>query len=155
MTLDEFKGIFFWEYLPRLWGRLIGLVFLLPFLWFLVRGRIARRLAPRLALLFVLGGLQGALGWYMVKSGLVDIPAVSQYRLAAHLSLAFVIYGALVWIGLGLLFPESDPMSDRRHRALHRHVAGLLALVALTIVSGAFVAGIHAGLVYNTFRTEE
>src|SRR3546814_7724202 len=91
----------------------------------------------------------------MVKSGRVDIPAGSQYRLAAHLSLAFVSYGALVWIGLGLLFPESDPMPDRRHRALHRHVAGLLALVALTIVSGAFVAGIDAGLVYNTFPLME
>lgn len=155
MSLADFKTIFFWEYLHRLWGRLIGVAFLLPFLWFLVRGRIAPRLAPRLALLFVLGGLQGALGWYMVQSGLVDIPAVSQYRLAAHLSLAFVIYGALLWVGLGLIWPESDPVPDRRHRALRGHVTGVLAMVSLTIVSGAFVAGLDAGLIYNTFPLME
>src|SRR5262245_8782638 len=95
MTVEGFKGIFWWEYSHRLLGRLIGFAFLLPFLWFLARGRIRGDLAWKLAGIFVLGGLQGAMGWYMVKSGLVDDPRVSQFRLAAHLGLAFLIYGAM------------------------------------------------------------
>ena len=97
MGLDAFKQIFFWEWFHRLWGRSIGLVFALPFAWFWMTGRIARPLLPRLAGLLVLGGLQGLLGWFMVKSGLVDRPSVSHYRLAAHLGLAVLIYGLLMW----------------------------------------------------------
>src|SRR6202043_3875234 len=122
MTLAEFKTIFFWEYLHRLWGRLIGVAFAAPFLYFLARGRISWRLAPRLAGLFVLGGLQGALGWYMVASGLAERVEVSQYRLAAHLVAAVIIYAAMQWVALDLLWPHAAPTPDRR-QALLRHGA--------------------------------
>ena len=103
MELDEFKGIFWWEYWHRVLGRGIGLVFFLPFLYFLLRRKVGPPLITKLAGIFVLGGLQGAMGWYMVQSGLVDDPRVSQYRLTAHLSLAFVIFAAMLWVALGLL----------------------------------------------------
>ena len=103
MSLDEFKGIFWWEYFHRLLGRVIGLAFFVPFLYFIVRKAIDGPLGLKLAGIFLLGGLQGAMGWYMVKSGLVDNPHVSQYRLTAHLGLAFVIYAAMFWVALGLL----------------------------------------------------
>jgi len=147
MTLAQFKGIYFWEYLHRLWGRLIGVVFLLPFLWFLVRGRIGRTLWPKLALLFVLGGLQGALGWFMVESGLSHRIEVSQYRLAAHLFAAIVIYGAILWVAFDLL----DPRPAAAPRGIRRALNLVLALVALTLVAGAFVAGLRGGSIYNTF----
>ncbi len=148
MTLDGFKAIFWLEYLHRLWGRLIGLVFLLPFLYFLFRGRIAEALLPKLILMFVLGGLQGALGWYMVMSGLIDRPDVSQYRLTAHLGLAFLIYGYIFWVALGLVHPRPH-YGD--WRGLGRAMKGLAALIFLTILSGGFVAGLDAGFAYNTF----
>ena len=151
MSLAEFRAIFWWEYIHRLWGRLIGLVFLIPFLWFLIRGRVRRSLVPRLVLLFLLGGAQGVLGWYMVRSGLVDIPEVSQYRLAAHLSLAFLIYGALVWTGLSLIYPDGAAVADRMTVQSRRLAMLALGLIALTILSGAFVAGTDAGLIYNSF----
>ena len=151
MTLTEFQTIFWWEFVHRLWGRLIGIAFLLPFLWFLLRGRIARRLAPRLALLFVLGGAQGALGWYMVKSGLVDMPSVSQYRLTAHLSLALLIHAALLWTGMSLALSPPPAIADRRLGDARRLAGATLALVALTVIAGGFVAGTDAGLSYNTF----
>ena len=103
MTLDGFKRIFWWEYAHRLLGRVIGLVFLLPFLWFLLRRRLDRALAWQLAGVFALGALQGALGWYMVRSGLVDDPRVSHFRLTAHLGVALAIFGAELWIALELL----------------------------------------------------
>ena len=151
MTLAQFKWIFFWEYLHRLWGRLIGVAFALPFLYFLLRGRISRRLAPRLAGLFVLGGLQGALGWYMVESGLSVRIEVSQYRLAAHLLAAVIIYVAMLWVALGLLAPEPAHWRDARVGALRRGAGAILALVLLTLTAGAFVAGLRAGYIYNTF----
>src|SRR6266849_5881867 len=104
MSLEGFKSIFWWEYVHRLLGRLIGAAFLLPLLWFALRGKIARGLTWKFAVIFGLGALQGALGWYMVKSGLVDNPRVSQYRLTAHLGLAFLIYAAMLWVALDLLF---------------------------------------------------
>lgn len=150
MTLAQFKGIFFWEYLHRLWGRLIGVVFAVPFLYFLLRGRISRGLAPKLAGLFVLGGLQGALGWYMVESGLVHRIEVSQYRLAAHLALAVAIYAAMLWVALDLLVPR--PVAAGRGALRLRHGASLVfGLVFLTMIAGAFVAGLRAGYIYNTF----
>jgi heme a synthase len=150
MTLAGFQAIFWLEYIHRLWGRLIGVVFLLPFVWFLARGRIDRALAPRLAVVFVLGGLQGALGWYMVKSGLVDRPDVSQYRLAAHLAFALALYGYLMWLVFGLLARPRVPVG--RVPAWIGPVAGaVFALVCCTIVAGAFVAGLDAGLIYNEF----
>jgi cytochrome c oxidase assembly protein subunit 15 len=149
MSLASFKTIFWWEYIHRLWGRLIGLVFLVPFLWFAWAGRIGRTLRPRLILLFVLGALQGALGWWMVKSGLAEDPYVSQYRLAGHLGLAIVIYAALLWTAFDLAVPRAAwPPSQRR---LRRGAWVLLALVFLTMMSGAFVAGLDAGMIMNTF----
>lgn len=151
MSMAEFRAIFWWEYVHRLWGRLIGLVFFLPFVWFAIRGRVRKSLVPRLILLFLLGGAQGALGWYMVRSGLVDIPEVSQYRLAAHLSLAFLIYAALVWTGLSLIFPSPATIADRVGSQVRRLALLTLGLIALTILSGAFVAGTDAGLIFNSF----
>ena len=151
MTLGEFKQIFFWEYLHRLWGRLIGVVFAVPFLYFLLRGRIRRALAPRLAGLFVLGGLQGALGWYMVESGLARRIEVSQYRLAAHLLAAVIIYMALLWVALDLLLPLPPAARDRRQAPLRRGVGAILAMVLVTLTAGAFLAGLRGGLFYNTF----
>jgi len=148
MTLAQFKGIYFWEYLHRLWGRLIGAVFLLPFLYFLLARRIPRDLAPKLAGLFVLGGLQGALGWWMVASGLESRIEVSQYRLAAHLSAAIIIYLAIVWAALGLLRPRKPGSAPAE---LRRGAAAVLGLALLTLVAGAFVAGLRAGLIDNTF----
>ncbi|HXZ00265.1 MAG TPA: COX15/CtaA family protein [Stellaceae bacterium] len=148
MTLEAFKGIFFWEYLHRLWGRLIGVVFAVPFLYFLLRRRLSRRLVPPLAVLFLLGGLQGALGWYMVESGLSARIEVSQYRLAAHLLAAAVIYGAMLWVALDLLAPAAEAP---RGALLRRGLDAALALIALTLAAGAFVAGLRAGYLYNTF----
>ena len=150
MTLDEFKGIFWWEYVHRLLGRIIGAAFLLPLIWFAVRRRISRAVAIRLAGIFVLGGLQGALGWYMVQSGLIDNPRVSQYRLTAHLGLAFLIYAAMLWVALDLLF-DRDLRSARATDRLRRAAGALVALVFVMVLSGGLVAGIHAGYAYNTF----
>jgi len=145
MDLDGFKRIFWWEYVHRLLGRFIGAAFLLPLVWFAARGRIPRELTWKLAGIFVLGGLQGAMGWYMVKSGLVDDPRVSQYRLAAHLALALAIYTAMLWIALGLLFQRTREAGPRRF------AFALAALVFVQAIAGSFVAGIRAGLAYNTF----
>lgn len=148
MTLAGFKGIFFWEYLHRLLGRLVGVVFFVPFLWFLVRGRIRGGLAWKLAAIFLLGGLQGALGWFMVKSGLVDDPRVSPVRLAAHLGMAFLLFALMLWTAMGLLVPAAPAAEARRSRGL----ATLLAIaVFVQVLSGALVAGIRAGFAYNTW----
>jgi heme a synthase len=145
MDLGGFKRIFWWEYAHRLLGRLIGAAFFLPLLWFALRRRIDRALTSKLAVIFVLGGLQGAMGWYMVQSGLVDDPRVSQYRLAAHLGMAILIYAAMLWTALGLLFPRARQTGPRGF------AFALAALVFVQAISGSFVAGIHAGLAYNTF----
>lgn len=147
MTVDDFKGIFWLEYLHRLLGRIIGLAFLLPFLYFLWRGDIRKREWPKYTLMFVLGGLQGVLGWYMVKSGLVDNPRVSQYRLTAHLIAAIAIYAYMFWVALSLLSPSGR---GARHPWFARTVL-LAILVLTTVISGGFVAGLDAGLIYNTF----
>jgi heme a synthase len=150
MSLDEFKGIFWWEYFHRLLGRAIGVVFFVPLVYFIIRSRIDAALARRLSLIFILGALQGALGWYMVKSGLVDDPRVSQYRLAAHLGMAFLIYAAMLWTALGLLTPERISPDPHRRR-LHQYAIALSVLIFVMVLSGALVAGIHAGRAYNTF----
>ena len=149
MDLHGFKRIYWFEYSHRLLGRTIGTVFLLPFLYFLARGWIRRPLVPRLAALFVLGGLQGLLGWYMVKSGLVDNPHVSQYRLTAHLGLAILIYAWMLHLALGLWFSAWPPSSTGRWPRLS--IRFLFGLVFITILSGGFVAGLKAGHAYNTF----
>ena len=151
MTLAAFETIFWWEWLHRFWGRLLGLVFLLPLIGFALAGRIRRAEAGGFALLFVLGGAQGALGWYMVASGLVDEPRVSQYRLAAHLALAFALFVALLWAALRRLVPPAEPVADERLDRVRRLLAAALAATALTVLAGAFMAGTHAGLTYNTF----
>ena len=148
--LSGFKQIFWLEWTHRLWGRLIGVVFLGPLLWLGLAGRIEWRLLPRLALLFVLGGLQGAVGWFMVASGFMpDATAVSPYRLVIHLALALMLYVAIVWTGLSAL----NPVRDRLPATLLLRGLSLAALimVSLTILAGGFTAGLHAGLTYNTF----
>lgn len=151
MTLAGFKSIYWLEYVHRLWGRLIGVVFLLPFLYFAATGRIEKRLRPHLMLIFVLGGLQGALGWYMVESGLVLRPDVSQYRLAAHLITAFMIYAYMLWVALGLLFAPEPGSDDPRLRRFAKLSPGIGILVVLTAIMGAFTAGTDAGFTFNTF----
>lgn len=147
MDLNGFKGIFWLEYFHRLLGRLIGVVFLLPFLYFLLRKQIDRVLFPKLLILFALGAAQGVLGWLMVKSGLVDIPRVSPYRLTAHLGLAVVIYAATLWVALGLL--RAQPQADRSVTTLRRIGLGVTSLIFLMILSGGFVAGTRAGFAFN------
>ena len=150
MTLDAFKRIYWWEYAHRLLGRLVGVVFIVPLAVFAWRRRIPEGLGGKLAGVFLLGGLQGALGWYMVKSGLVDDPRVSQFRLTAHLTLAFLILGAMLWIALSLLHPRRERLRDAALSARRwSHVA--LACVLAMVVSGGFVAGLRAGKAYNTF----
>src|SRR2546430_4498045 len=150
MSLEGFKGIFWWEYIHRLLGRLIGAAFLLPLLWFALRGRIPRALAWKFAAIFGLGALQGALGWYMVQSGLVDNPRVSQFRLTAHLGIAFLIYAAMLWIALDLLLPRAS-RTEAAPRGLRRFAFALAALIFVMALSGGLVAGTRAGLAYNTF----
>jgi cytochrome c oxidase assembly protein subunit 15 len=184
MSLDEFKTIYLWEYFHRLWGRLIGFAYALPFVYFVVRRRLPRPLMTPLCGILLLGAAQGALGWYMVTSGLADRVEVSQYRLVAHLAVALLIYAATLWIALGVLSgpppasrenvarpttgvpgeaarnrrtnrpltPTLSPGGGERVSAGWRRAAELvLALVALTILAGGFVAGLNAGLTYNTF----
>ncbi len=152
MDVDDFKQIFYFEYSHRVLGRLIGLVFLLPFLYFYFRNKIRPGLTPKLLLMFVLGGLQGLLGWYMVKSGLVDNPHVSQYRLAAHLMAAILIYAFILWTAFSLMNPQTRvSRAESKAGGFRRAAHYLLFLVLLTILSGAFVAGLKAGLIFNTF----
>jgi cytochrome c oxidase assembly protein subunit 15 len=146
MTLEAFKFIFWWEWGHRFLGRVIGLVFAVPFLVFLVQRRFSWNLAAPLAGLFVLGGLQGALGWWMVSSGLQDLTSVSQYRLAAHLGAALLLFLALVWVARRLAPAPAVPLDADRLSAWI-----LLGLVYLQIIAGAFVAGLDAGMGYNTW----
>lgn len=147
MDLAGFQSIFWLEYFHRLLGRLIGIVFLVPFLYFLARRQIDRALIPKLAGLFALGAAQGALGWFMVASGLVDVPRVSPYRLTAHLGMAVLIYGAMLWVALGLLFPR--PSAPAAAAGLRRFGLKVTGLVYFMILTGGFVAGTHAGLAFN------
>jgi len=142
MTVESFKSIFWWEYIHRLLARGIGLVFLLPLLWFQLTRRLGRRLAWQLWGVFALGALQGAMGWFMVKSGLVDDPRVNHFRLAAHLGLALAIFSAELWLALQLISNDSG----RERRAL-----ALPLLVFAMALSGGLVAGLRAGYSYNTF----
>ncbi len=151
ITVDGFKSIFWLEYIHRLWGRIIGVAFFLPFLFFAVKGWVGKVLGIKLAVMFILGGAQGVLGWYMVQSGLIDRPDVSQYRLTAHFALAVVILGYMFWVAM-------DLWKEGRVRAHYSTPAGLrglttftVAWIFLTMMSGAFVAGLDAGLTYNTF----
>ncbi len=173
MEIGDFKKIFFWEWLHRLWGRLIGLAFALPLLWFAVRKQIPQGYGWKLFGLFLLGGAQGFLGWWMVKSGLADRPDVSHYRLAAHLGLALVLFSFTWWMALGCGEPPPTPalpplrgglrrlgrflrpgrswVGGHTGRGLLAHAFGSLTLLAITIVWGAFTAGLDAGHIYNTW----
>lgn len=141
MSLEDFKKIYFWEWLHRLWGRLIGAIYFMPLLWFWAKKEIPIPLRKPLAIILALGFLQGAMGWFMVKSGLVDQPAVSHYRLAAHLSLAMLIFCALLHTAL-----PAQPAVP-----LRRWLKGVAILAGMTMIWGAFVAGLRAGLIYNSF----
>jgi cytochrome c oxidase assembly protein subunit 15 len=147
-TVAEFQQIYWLEYLHRLWGRLIGLAVALPLIWFWLRGRLAPALKPRLIALLVLGGLQGAIGWAMVASGLVDRPSVSHYRLAAHLLLAVALYAYTVWLVL-----ELGPAAGRVDRRTGREAGGLIAFLFVVMTFGALMAGLRAGTAHNTFPT--
>ncbi len=147
MNLEQFKGIFYWEFGHRLLGRLIGLVYFVPFIVLLALGRIEKRWKPRLWIAFVLGGLQGLMGWYMVKSGLVDIPRVSHFRLAAHLLLAIFILAFLFWLILDLIGVKRVNVAA----GVQRLAAFMLLLLALQFLLGAFTAGLDAGHGFNTY----
>lgn len=149
MMLDDFKHIFFWEWLHRLWGRLIGVAYALPFFWFLLRKRLPRRLLPSFILPLLLGAMQGFMGWYMVQSGLIDQPAVSHFRLAAHLGLALFIYGLIFHLALRL--GGTAPEEPAQLAPLCNPVRRALFLVILTMIWGAFTAGLDAGMIYNEF----
>ena len=143
MSLAEFKTIFFWEYFHRLWGRFLGLAFALPLFGFALAGRIPLGYGRRLGALLLLGGFQGVIGWWMVKSGLTEEASVSQYRLATHLGMALMIFGILIWTGFDL--------RDGRSSAPKGHGLASLALLVITIIAGALVAGMDAGLLYNEY----
>ena len=146
MTLEDFKFIYWWEWSHRLLGRLIGLAFIVPFVVFAALGWIGRAQWPRFVALFVLGGLQGALGWYMVSSGLVDRVDVSQYRLSAHLTLATVIFAATLWVAYGVGSRRCRPETANQRAALY-----FVPLLLLQVAAGGLVAGLDAGMGYNTW----
>lgn len=147
-TLEEFKPIFFWEYLHRVLGRLVGLVFIIPFTYFLVKKKISKELLPKLLLILFMGSFQGFLGWYMVKSGLNKDPDVSHFRLAMHLTTAFLTFAYTFWVSLGLMYPKKTKGAFKSIKSL----AGILLVITVVqIIWGAFVAGLNAGKVYNTW----
>ena len=153
MTLDGFKAIFWWEWTHRLLGRIVGVAFAAPCLLFFWTGAIRRAEWPRMLILFALGGLQGFVGWWMVMSGLETRVSVSQYRLAIHLGVAIILLGALLWIALEYLRTSSPPSRGQVEAPKALRVGGvaLVALIYLQMLLGALVAGLHAGLVYNTW----
>lgn len=144
-NLEDFKDIYFWEWFHRVLGRLIGIVFIIPFLYFLVTKQLTKPTIKKSIILLFMGGFQGFLGWYMVKSGLVDRPDVSHYRLAAHLTTAFLTFAYTFWVALDLVFPNKKDI-DKGFRNLVRF--GLVVLI-IQIIYGAFVAGLDAGWIHN------
>jgi len=146
-TLSEFKSIFFWEYLHRMIGRLLGIVFLIPFIYFLKKRRLSKKLIIQTSILLCMGALQGAIGWWMVKSGLVDNPDVSHYRLAIHLITAFLTFAYTFWVALPLIFPK-----ERKGNTIFRKYTNLLIIgIILQIIYGGFIAGLNAGIGFNTW----
>lgn len=149
-TLSDFKSIFWWEYIHRLLGRVIGIVFIVPFFYFLLRKKLSKALVGKLLFILALGAFQGFLGWFMVKSGLVNNPHVSHYRLAAHLITAFLLFTLIVNLAMKIGWPVTNKLHAAYYRPLLRT---LLGLIFLQILFGAFVAGLKAGLFYPTFPT--
>ena len=147
ISLSEFKTIFFWEYLHRMIGRLLGLVFIIPFVYFLITKQLNKKLIIRTSILLFLGSTQAFLGWWMVKSGLVDKPDVSHFRLAAHLTTAFITFSYTFWIILTLVFPNKKTYNKK----LYRISSYIVVLLLIQIIYGAFVAGLEAGKIYNTW----
>jgi heme a synthase len=144
-NIEDFKSIYFWEWLHRLIGRLIGLVFIIPFLYFLATKQLTKKTIKKCLVLLFLGGFQGFLGWYMVKSGLVDMPDVSHYRLAAHLTTAFLTFAATLWVALDLYYPNSKSINIKFRNLI---IISYIILI-IQIIYGAFVAGLKAGLLHN------
>ena len=149
MSIDEFKFIYFWEYFHRLWARLMGLVFVFPFLWFLWRGMLSRRLLPRLLIVVLLAGLEGFFGWIMVASGLINRPWVNAYNLTLHLCMALIIFGYLLWTLFIVYEPQVAGIPGRRF--LSRHIWWAIAVAFLQIALGAMMSGSKAGLFYPTW----
>ena len=145
MTIDEFKDIYFWEWIHRVIGRFIGLVFVIPFVYFLLRKQLKKSTIKKCLILLFMGGFQGFLGWFMVKSGLVDKPDVSHYRLAMHLTTAFLTFAYTFWVALDLIFPSKKQINTRFRNLIR---VGLVILV-IQIIWGAFVAGLDAGWIHN------
>jgi len=153
MSLAGFKSIFWWEYGHRMLGRFIGLIYFLPLLFFWLKGMVPAHWRVRLLGLFILGGLQGLMGWYMVKSGLVDVPRVSQYRLTAHLGLAIVIFACLFWYAMDFLRGDQRRVEAAVSRVYLRLTGFSVLIVLIMMLSGGFVAGTNAGYIINTFPT--
>ena len=145
MTLEEFKDIYFWEWIHRVIGRVIGMVFLLPFLYFLVTKQLTKSTIKKCVILLCMGSFQGFLGWYMVKSGLVDRPDVSHYRLAMHLTTAFLTFAYTLWVALDLIYP----IKKQIHTSLRNLIRAGLVILVVQIIWGAFVAGLDAGWIHN------
>ncbi len=144
-TLEDFKDIYFWEWIHRVIGRFIGLVFIIPFIYFLIRKQLSKLTIKKSIILLFMGGFQGFLGWYMVKSGLVDRPDVSHYRLAAHLTTAFLTFAYTFWVALDLMFPNKKAIDTKLRNFIR---IGLVVLI-IQIIYGAFVAGLDAGWIHN------
>lgn len=149
-SLSDFKFIYFWEYIHRLFGRMVGLVFVVGLVYFFTRKAVSKELMPKLLFMFVLGGIQGFLGWYMVSSGLTQNVRVSHFRLAIHLTFAFITFGYIFRVALGQLFPERL-VANGSLRPLQKQTSPLIILLLIQIVYGAFVAGTKAGWTYNTW----
>jgi cytochrome c oxidase assembly protein subunit 15 len=146
-NLADFKFIFFWEYFHRMMGRLLGLVFIIPFVYFLIKKRLSKKLIIQSSILLIMGLSQGLIGWWMVKSGLVDKPDVSHFRLAIHLITAFLTCAYTLWVALPLLFPSQR----EGNKMMFKHLLTLFVLVITQIIYGAFIAGLKAGRIYNTW----
>ena len=144
-TLQDFKDIYFWEWLHRVIGRFIGVVFFIPFLYFLIKKQLTNPTIKKAIVLLILGGFQGFLGWYMVKSGLVDRPDVSHYRLAAHLTTAFITFAYTFWVALDIIYPNKKAIEKQ----LRNFIRITLGVLILQIIYGAFVAGLDAGFIHN------
>ena len=143
--LDDFKSIYFWEWFHRVIGRVIGVVFIIPFLYFLLRKQLTKKTILKCLVLLSLGAFQGFLGWYMVKSGLVDMPDVSHFRLAAHLTMAFITFAATLWVALDLIYPNRKPAN----KPMKNLIIISYAVLIFQIIYGGFVAGLKAGLLHN------
>lgn len=153
MTLHEFKKIFFWEYIHRLWGRLLGLVFIIPFIYFLVKRQIEKPMIKKLIFVFLFGGLQGFVGWFMVQSGLEDKPWVSPYRLTLHLFLALLLYSYLFWQALKILKPVIVLPSKEESKMVKKCSYYILGFIVLQLFLGGLMSGMKAAIYYPTFPT--